>query len=233
MSLAPLLPCLSLLVVACVPAACGQHISPAHEDHSAGGDELCALQASTASAQKRPRGRGHWVPTIVQTSAGLSQSQGLEIASKALLEVNGSGAIAREFNSVLSVSCLPFTIGIFNDLPHPVIWNTTEMTDGHLYSAPEAGSSISFGQMFVLVAYARSNGLAGKVLVKDTMGNSLSVAFQSYRARNWLSGCEALRVRAMKTSDWDKPYKAMCTTSAYGVHKVDDYDVLLTIKDAA
>mmetsp|Transcript_47187 Transcript_47187/g.119426 ORF Transcript_47187/g.119426 Transcript_47187/m.119426 type:complete len:320 (-) Transcript_47187:101-1060(-) len=126
-------------------------------------------------------------------------------------------------------SSLRLTIAFINDIFYPVFWKDFKMTDGHAYSAPNVGSMIMPGEMFVVQAYARSDGLAGKVLLTDPLGNVLSAAFASYRVRNFFTGCDALKVRCMRTQDWDLPFDKMCSTREAGVFKKNDYEVLVSI----
>lgn len=161
----------------------------------------------------------------------VTPDEGLKMAVGACLRANGTGVI----EDAISSTALPVTIGFFNDLPYDVFWTGQQMHDGHLWAAPAKGSRIPYGQMFVLVAYARSDGLAGMVTLQDVHGNLLTVDFQSYRVRNFISGCDALRVRATRTPahqavSGDRP--KLCGTSGYGIKKVDDYNVLVDLMDA-
>eukprot|EP00445_Apocalathium_hangoei_P027441 CAMPEP_0203927980 /NCGR_PEP_ID=MMETSP0359-20131031/67321_1 /ASSEMBLY_ACC=CAM_ASM_000338 /TAXON_ID=268821 /ORGANISM="Scrippsiella Hangoei, Strain SHTV-5" /LENGTH=315 /DNA_ID=CAMNT_0050856839 /DNA_START=30 /DNA_END=977 /DNA_ORIENTATION=- len=163
---------------------------------------------------------------IATLNSGSGQfSDVLNAASVALDWLPNKQAFEDESGS----TSLRLTIAFINDMFYPVFWKDFKMTDGHAYSAPKVGSMILPGEMFVVQAYARSDGLAGKVLLTDPVGNDLSAAFASYRVRNFFSGCDALKVRCMKTQDWDLPFDEMCSTREAGVFKRNDYEVLVSI----
>jgi len=124
------------------------------------------------------------------------------------------------------------TVVFVNDLPYTVTWTAFDETDGTAYSWPALGKQATPGQMFILQMHASDDGLAGKVRLTDPAGNVLSVAFGSYRVGNFFTGCDKLKIRCMRTRDWDEPYNKMCTTKEAGVIKKDDGTLLISLLSA-
>merc|ERR1712151_866148 len=104
-----------------------------------------------------------------------------------------------------------------------------EEMDGHVFDAPEEGSKIQPGQIATVQMYAQSDGLKGRARLK-AWGSWLSVAWQSYRVGSF--SCDRLRVRAMRTNDWDEPVNAMCNTYEARIYVRNQYEVVVSLAEA-
>lgn len=125
-------------------------------------------------------------------------------------------APSTDFESEVGVTGMPLTLGVINDTPDPVEYDSFEQVDGSTYGAPSLKKTLKPDEMLLWFMFTRGSKV--RATLKFSSGSQeWNIATGVYRMKNFYSGCSSVRCSVSRTGNVSQVLDKLCKTDEEGV----------------